>query len=296
MKLVSLAAMTLATIATSAAFAATKTEYYFQPAASQSSVELSYAMSVQPRKNADTAGVETDNKLDTNVFNLNYAYGLSDTNTLGAYISTGSVKSTVGTVSSTASGMGDFHLFYEGSSDIWHYGLDLGLSTAKGKFDTVNTSAPGNRSSGGHSAKAFVGVMMSADAMNYGADLSYTYLLERTIESGTTEVKVKDGNTVRLAPFVEYNYGFGWLGAELSYAMVGDRSVTIGGVNAGKYKGETVTGLAVNGSYDFNEMATGLLTVGMNMHGSHAETDATGSDTVKGYTETIASLGARLLF
>jgi hypothetical protein len=293
MKLISLATMAVATMATTAAFAAkSNTEYYFQPAAGASAVELRYNMDIRPAQiETPVTLAVTDAKSETNDFYLNYAYGLNESNALGAFLTSGSTKLTVGTSSSTGSGLGDLHLFYKGFAEMWHYGVDLGFSTEKIKNDAAGNVS--NHSSGGNSLKANIGMLMNSAAWNYGADLSYIYLLERTIDGSTT--KYKDGNTVKLAPFIEYNYGMGFLGAELSYAMAGDTTSDTGGTTY-KIKGDTSTGLALNGSFDFNEMATGLLTVGMNMHGAHDSTDQLGTTKVKAYTETVASLGVRLNF
>lgn len=298
MKLLSLStmtvAMTITTLAASAAFAAkSNTEYYFQPANGQSAVELRYIMDVSPRQTQTAPAAAVDNgRTETNDVSLNYAYGLNESNTLGAALLTGSTKYTSSGVSSTGSGLGDFHLFYKGSADIWHYGVDLGINTEKIKQDAT-TGNQSNHTTGGLSAKAFVGVMMNSGATNYGADLSYLMPFERTVD--VTNVKIKDGNIIRLAPFAEYNYGMGFLGAELSYAVAADTNITAVNTSTTTAKGDTQTGLNLYGSFDFNEMATGLLNVGMVMHGEHDATSVAGT-TVKAYTETIASLGVRLNF
>lgn len=288
MKLFTLAIVTLAT---ASAFAKSNNEYYFQPAAGASAVELSYQMDVKPAKN-ETAGVETDNKQEMSDFYLNYAYGLNENNAIGAETFFGSNKMTDGTTTHTADGMGDIHLFYKGFTGMWHYGADFGINTEKIKIDTVSTLQD-NRSSGGMSLKANVGLLMNSDALNYGADLSYTMPMERSVDM-TPEVKLTGGNMLKLAPFLEYNWGMGFIGGELSYNMVDDLKSKVSGVTSTFMKGESFMGLNLYGTFDFNETFTGLLDLGMNMHQEHDT--ATAGTKAKAYTETIAKLGVRMSF
>ncbi|WP_413289689.1 hypothetical protein [Bdellovibrio sp. HCB337] len=289
MKLLSLAIITLAS---ASAFAAkSNTQYYFQPGASNHVVEANYLMDVKPAK-TETAGVETDAKQEMSDIYLNYTYGMSDNHAIGLETFFGNNKTTTGTTSSTASGMGDIHVYYKGFSEIWHYGADLGFNTEKIKLDAT-TGAIDNRSTGGMSFKANVGVMVNNAAMNYGADLSYLMPLERKVDNaaGTT---LTGGNTLKLAPFLEYNWGMGFLGAELSYNMMDDTKMDTSGVET-TFKGESYAGFLLYGTYDFNEMFTGILDLGMNMHPEHEETNVAGTK-VKAYTETIVNIGLRMTF
>lgn len=289
MKLLSLAIVTLASASALAAGKST-TEYYYQPSANMNAAQAKYVMDIQPGK-TDTNGTESDQKNEMSDLYLNYAYGLSDNNALGAEIFFGSNKITSGNTSHTANGMGDIHAFYKGFTGMWHYGADLGISTAKIKMDSA-TNMQDNRSSGGMSVKVNGGLLMNSGDINYGADLSYLLPFERQIDDATG-TKVTGGNTLKLAPFVEYNWGMGFLGAELAYNMVDD--LTIKSTSEIKLKGESYMSFMLNGSFDFNDKVTGLLSLGMAMHPEHDQ--QSGSTTkVKAYTETIASLGARMTF
>ena len=271
-----LLAIAVVTLATAAAYAKSNTEYYFQPAASQSAVELKYDMDSMPKD-----GV----KLTRNDIWLRYLYGLSETNTLGIYLASGESKSDA-TDAVKASGMTDLHPFWEAYSDMWHYGVDLGISTAKYKATT--------RASGGMSLAAHIGMLMSSNAWNYGADLRYTMPMERSYDDAAG-TKVTGGSTPRIAGFTEYNYGMGFVGAELSYAMVGDTTTKVGAAES-KEKGESDMGLALNGSYDINDMWTGLLTIASITHPEHDVSDVPAAGKVKAFTETDVQLGVRATF
>lgn len=289
MKLVSMAIITLASATAMAA--GPKTEYFFRPDGGKQALELKYRMNVLPAKVA-VGTVETDVKQEINDFYFTYAYGLSDNHTLGVETFFGSNKMTFGTTNHTADGMGDLHLFYKGFAGMWYYGADLGLNMGKIGYDETSGFVD-NRSSGGMSLKASAGLLMTSEALNYGADLSYMLPFERQ-QDDADATKYTGGNTLRLAPFIEYNWGMGFVGAELAYTMIDDTTEKDNNGET-KNKGESYLSLALNGSYDFNEMATGLLTLGMGMH---PERDITAGSTnkLKAYTETIASLGVRLNF
>lgn len=273
MRLLSIAVVTLAT---AAAYAKSNTEYYFQPSANQSAVELKYDMDTKPMDGQ---------KLTQNDLYFRYLYGLSETNTVGVYFANGSIKSDVDG-SDTASGMTDLHPFWEAYSDMWHYGVDLGINTGKAKSTA--------RTSGGLSLAGHVGVLMASGAMNYGADLRYTMPFERSVDD-TAGTKYTGTNTTKLAVFGEYNYGMGFVGAELAYSMIGDTTVK---TNAGeaKSKGESDMSIALNGSYDFNDMWTGLLTVASISHPEHDADDSAAPAKVKAYSETDIQIGVRATF
>ncbi|RYZ88184.1 MAG: hypothetical protein EOP06_11405 [Proteobacteria bacterium] len=280
--------LALVTIASASAMAAGKatTEYFFQPTAGAHAVQLNYLMDVRPGKISSNGAAETDNKQEISDLGLSYMYGLNENNAVGVGLLTGSVKYTRGTQSSTASGLGDVHATYMGFSGMWRYGADLGINTEKIKLDS-STSLPSNRTTGGMSLGAYVGLLMTSDALNYGGRVSYLMPFERQVDN-TSGTKLTEGGSLKIAPFVEWNWGMGFLGAELAYTSVADTTSKSGNLST-TFKGENVTSLFVNSSYDFNEMFTGLLSVGMAMHPE--VTDNT--DKNKAYTETIATIGVR---
>lgn len=278
-------------MAATTAFAKATTEYYFQPAAGAHAVELEYGMDSDPIKTS-TGGTDTDAKTTVNDFRLNYGYGLNETTTLGVYTFTGSLKTESGASSSTASGMGDIFLYYKGFADMIHWGVDLGINMGKTKFNAAGEQT--NRSSGGMSIAANVGVLANSAEWNYGADLRIALPQERTADNNGTDIKSTGGNTTKLAGFGEYNYGMGFVGAELAYMMVGDR--TVKSTPETKLKGEGYLALTGYASYDFNDMATGLLSIGLENHSEHDETDGAGSAKVKAYMGTNVALGVRLNF
>lgn len=284
-KLLVLAAM----MTSSAAFAKGTTEYYFQPAAGASALTLSYSMKSAPVK-TETSGTESDAKVAINDFGIDYAYGLGEAMALGAKTGTGSMKVTT-TSDATASGMTDLHLYFKGFSDMIHYGVDLGVSPGKSKKDSSGNLS--NRYSGGMSLAANVGVLMAGSGMNYGGDLSYTMPLERTVDNNGSDVKVTGGSTIKLAGFMEYDYAVGMFTGELSYNMVADS--TEKATSDTKLKGESFLGLNLQGTYDFNEMVTGIASLGLENHSSHDYTDA-GTTKVKAYMATNVMLGARIGF
>ncbi|MFN7727647.1 MAG: hypothetical protein ACK5P7_00660 [Bdellovibrio sp.] len=279
------------TMAASTAFGKASTEYYFQPAAGAQAVELQYSMNADPIK-TESGSTETDAGVTTADFNLNYAYGLTETAAIGVYTFTGSEKTKSGSSDSSASGMGDLHVYYKGFSDMIHWGADLGINMGKSKSNAAGETT--NRSSGGLSLKANVGVLMNASEWNYGGDLSITLPQERTADANGTDIKTTGGNVTKLAGFAEYNYGMGFVGGELAYIMVGD--TTRKTTPEEKRKGEGFLQLTGNASYDFNDMATGLLSIGLEQHSSRDLTDSAGSAKVKAYMGTNVALGVRLNF
>jgi len=287
MKRISLAVITLAS-ASALAAGKSNTEYYFQPASGAQAVEVKYRMDIRPAK-SESAGVTTDEKEELNDLYLNYTYGLNENNAVGAEISLGNDKTFSGTNSHTATGLGDVHAFYKGISGIWHYGADLGVNLNKIKIDSA-TTLQDNRSSGGMSVRVDGGVLLTSGEINYGASLAYAIPLERQFDNA--DVKITGGNILKIAPFVEYNWGMGFVGAELAYNMVSDSTLKAGGTDT-TVKGTSYTTLLANGSYDFTETVTGLLSLGMGLHPEH-DKDATTK--AKAYTETIASLGVRMNF
>lgn len=288
MKLLALATITLASVS---AFAAGKsnTQYYYQPSAGVNAVTATYKMDISPGK-TESSGVESDDKSELSDIYLNYAYGLNDNNAFGAELFFGSNKQTKGANSHTANGMGDLHLFYKGFTDMWHYGADFGIATEKIKTDTTGNFVD-NRSTGGMSLKVNGGLLMSSGALNYGADLSYIAAFERSVDS-TTDIKVTGGNVLKIAPFVEYNWGMGFVGAELSYNTVSDVTTKVSGTESTSKVG-SFAGLMAYGTFDFNDMFTGVLGLGMNMYQDVTQSNG---DKDKAYTETVADLGVRMTF
>lgn len=270
-KLLVLAALMSAT----AANAKTTTEYYLQPGAGGSALTLDYNMGSATVKSA--SDVET--KATSGLFDINYAYGLNDTMAFGFHTDTGSVKTEVASTSTTASGLGDLHAYMAGFSDMIHYGVDLGLNTAKSKSD--------NRSSGGLSLMGHVGVLSSSGAWNFGGDLAYTLPMERTTDNSGTESKVTGGNEMKLAGFAEYNYGMGFIVGELSHNTLAE-STTKTGATESKSKADSALGLSVKGTYDINEMATAFAGIAMYNVGSN--------DDHKAYSSNVITLGAHLFF
>ena len=279
------------TMAATTAFGKATTEYYFQPAAGAQAVELKYSMNADPIK-TETGGTETDGAVTTADFNIDYAYGLNETAAVGVYTFTGSQKTKAGATDSTASGMGDLHVYYKGFSDMIHWGADLGINMGKSKANAAGETT--NRSSGGLSLKGNVGVLANSAEWNYGGDFSITLPQERTADNNGTDIKATGGNVTKLAGFAEYNYGMGFVGGELAYIMVGDTTVKT--TPETKLKGEGFLQLTGNASYDFNDMATGLLSIGLEQHSAHDQTDGAGAAKVKAYMGTNVALGVRLNF
>jgi hypothetical protein len=291
MKLLSVAVITLA--AASAFAAKSNTEYFFQPAAGQSALELSYMMSSASPKTDSTPEVET--KITSNNLMVDYAYGLADNSTVGGYITSASGKIESGGTETTSSGMGDLHAYWNGSMDAWHYGVDLGISLAKQKLDAA-TGNPKNAASGGMSIGGHFGGLWNSGAWNYGGNLTLMMPLERSyeIDGGTGGGKITGGMTTTLAGFGEYNYGMGFFWGELAYNMVGDTTNKPDAGGESKIKAESFPSLTIGATYDFNDMVTGMLSYAMQMHGAHDYDDA--GTKLKAYNGTMMNIGARISF
>lgn len=261
----------LTVLLAASAYAKSSNEYFFQPEAGKSALEIQDAMTTATVK-TDPATV--DAKVNDNDIMLDYGYGLNANTTLGVRTSTGTDEVKVSGVSTKNTGMDDIQLYYKGQSDVWHYGADLALgSKSKAK----------SRATGGNSIGLFGGGLWSADGWNYGGKLSYDYNLEHSDDSSPA-VKTTGGDTLMIAAFGEYNYGSGFAGAELSNSSISDTKVKGGGTakNAGNMA------IKLYGSYDFNETCTGLLSL----------TDAMVAKVtgMKAYNAMIVMAGVRLNF
>ncbi len=282
--------LTVISLISAAAGARSNTEYYFQPAGGRSLAEVQFETVSNPAKITVVGGTggESNFGTTTNDINLRYAYGLSDGNAIGVFTGFGSLKYSIATTDRNASGLRDVNLFYKGFSDIWHYGAILGVSTSKTK---IENGFPKNRSSGGLSVGANLGAMWSSGAMNYGADLSYLHPFERSYDDGT---KLTSGSVLKFAPFYEYNYGMGFVGAELSYNVVRDMAAKQPGQADVEVKGQNYAALKLFGSYDFNESWTGLLNLSAGMHNDHDYNDKGNAE--KAYVETGINVAIRCNF
>ena len=293
MKLISIAVVTLA--AASAFAAKSSNEYYFQPAGGQNALEAKLNTDSNPGKTT-TGGKDSDDKSVTSDLMLDYAYGLNETMAVGAHTFFGSDKQTAPGTSATGNGLGDLNVYFKsGFGDMFHYGVDLGYNVS-GKAKLNSDGLQTNRSSGGMSLKGNIGGLMSAGAWNYGADLSYTYLADRKVDNNGTDVTLSGGNTIRLAPFGEYNYGMGFVGAELSYNMVADGTTSSTGIADVTYLGENYLALKVYASYDFADAWTGLAGLTYGAHTDHDQVSNSTATKVDAYAETDLYVGARWTF
>ena len=298
MKLISIAVVTLA--AASAFAAKTSNEYYFQPAGGQQAVEATYNTDNNPSKTTK-GGKDSDNKSVTSDLTVDYAYGLNETMAVGANTFFGSDKQTIPGTSGSGNGLGDVDFYFKsGFGDMWHYGVDLGYNLG-GKAKLNSDGIQTNRSSGGMSLKGNIGALMASGVWNYGADLSYTYLADRKVDdqalaASMTDVTLSGGNTLRLAPFGEYNYGMGFVGAELSYNMVGDVTTSVPTIADTTAPGESYLALKFYGSYDIADAWTGLAGLTYAMHTDHNAASPDNGSKVDAYPETDLYVGARYTF
>jgi hypothetical protein len=286
--------ITLTTLASAFAMAKGTNEYFFQPSAGGNAVDIGYGYANLPVKDENKlSGTETKNEETMGDLVVHYQYGLNESNALGVYTFVGSEKVKTDTDSHSTSGMGDIHLTYKGFMDVWHYGADLGVNTAKQKFKTNGNLD--NRSTGGMSLDLDFGGLWASNGWNYGAKADYIIMFERTIDDpavANEDIKVTEGNTARIAGFGEYNYGHGFFGGELSYNMKADQKSKVSGTTTTE-KADNFLGVMLYGTYDFTEMVEGLLSIQENMHSKH---DASDTTSVKAYAETDAFVGVRLNF
>ena len=288
-------AISLTTIVSALAMGKASTEYYYQPAAGVNAVELIYSNSAAPLEN-EVLGVKTDLKTTASDFIIRYARGIDERHAWGLYTFFGSKEynndSSGTNVKHTADGMGDIHAFYKAFfGDNMHWDADLGVNTEKVKIDTASGSVD-NRSTGGSSLKLGIGKMWTDNSWNYGADLSYLALFERTVDNAAS-TKLTGGDNIKLAGFGEYNHGNGFVGAEIGYNAAGDLKTKTSGVTS-TLKAENFFNLKLYGTYEFNEMWTGLLSFNDAMHADQDITPGTGQSNA--YNETTFNVGARMTF
>lgn len=287
--------ISLATFASALAMGKASSEYYFQPAAGAHAVELIYNNVSSPMEQ-ENAGVTTDLESTANDFIVRYMYGLDDSRSWGAYTFFGSREynsevTGVSDDSNTADGVGDIHVFYKAFHDMWHYEADLGVNTEKIDVDATS-GLQDNRSSGGSSLNLRAGRMWTDNSWNYGADLSYLLLLERTYDDAT-DTKLTGGDIIKIAGFGEYNHGAGFAGGELSYNIVNELKSKASGVTQ-TTDAENFIMVKLFGTWEFTDMVTGLVSLNQSMHESHDITPGTAE--VKSFTETGINIGARLNF
>ena len=276
--------VTALTLVTSAAFAKSNTEYFYLPSAAQSALTVDYST----KAHTDDDGTSSP-KTTTSDIGLDYQYGLSEGNVIGAHTFSGSSKSDAAN-STTKNGLGDIFIDYKGAMNLWHYGAELGINMGNMKDD--------NRSSGGMTLNANFGGLWSSNAWNYGFNIGLGYPFDRKAETGTptTNLKETGGTSAMIAAFGEYNYGMGFIVGELAEHMIQDTTISTDPATTDlKVKAFNYTSLKLEGTYDFNDMITGLLSYEADLLPSH---DVTGASTTsyKSTTDSIAMLGVRFVF
>ncbi len=265
----------LTVLSTGSAFGKASTEYFFQPASGASAIELTYEKTDATIKFTPSGEL----KVEGNDVRVDFAHGLSENAAVGFYTFSGELKSKSGsTTISKADGMGDIHFYYKGISDSLYYGADLGVNTEKSKADS--------RSTGGLSLKGNVGYLGSASSLNYGGDVSYNYKMERTNDS-TPATKTTGGDELKLAVFGEFNYGTGFLGAEVASLSISERENKRLNVTT-TTKSSSPTSLKLYGTFDFSQMVQGLLSLENRMIPKETGT--------KAYTVSTLSAGVRINF
>ncbi len=286
--------ISLTTLASAFAMGKASTEYYFQPAADANAVEVIYNMTTTPSEIED-AGVTDELDSTANDFIVRYIRGIDDKSAWGAYTFFGSREydANIGGVksSNTADGMGDIHVFYKMfTDDQWHFRADVGINTEKAKNAL---GIPDNRSTGGSSLNLRGGRMWTKEAWNYGADLSYLLLLERTTDDAAGNIKETGGDIIKLAGFGEYNHGAGFLGAELGYNVVNEIKRKAGGATA-TTDPENFVSAGIYGTWEFTEMVTALVRFDQAMRAGRDISPGTAEQ--KATTDTGISIGARFNF
>ena len=267
----------LTTLIASFAFAKSTNEYFFQPADGKNKLDLFYEMA-NAKVDFEGGG---NSKLTISDFHVDYAYGLNANNALGVHTFSGTSKSKLSTgTTTTADGMGDLHVYYKGFMDMWHYGADLGISTAKEKSD--------NRATGGHSIALYGGGLWTNGAWNFGPKLTYTIFMERTDDS-SPEVKTTGGNVLNVAGFAEYGFGEGFIGGELAFISEDKSTLKQSGAST-SVKGNTATSIAAYATYSFNETVDGIFKVTDYMVAKNSDTG------IKAYSLMMIDLGVRINF
>lgn len=163
----------------------------------------------------------------TNILNLTYQFGITDTLSLGASIGGGeTVNKTVNKITGEKvkqleTGATDFKINGKWKEDWWIAGIELGISPEVRKesvYDRgTNTSHEGNLYSGGNRIKPSFGVILNSSDFNYGFETSYDYHFESTSKDYTGyTTKTNNDHIFIFSPFIEWNYGSGFLSAKIS--------------------------------------------------------------------------------
>lgn len=219
---------TLGLVMASTASAATGSEFFFQPGAGNSALSLGVNINSSTAKLSGLITSET--KLTSNPIFVKYAYGLDADMSVAVSTDFGTEESDTSGSKEKSTGLNDLTGEFLMKSGSLYYGANATVALAKKKEAT--TTVDGNRSSGGYSLTPFVGYM---GAMGFGGKLSYQYLMDRTVETTTTDKTVTGGSVLSLEGFWEMNYGSGIFGAKIAYAQSAEATTKQTGTTDSKF-------------------------------------------------------------
>lgn len=244
-------------------FAQTNSQVIYLPNSGQSALEGTYIMGPNVSETKQTA----------TGLGVSYLYGVDDSMVVGGQIANGSAKSDGTTV---AEGMSDLYLTARMKSGGLIYGADLSLPLTKAEIKDGKMTL----SSGGISISPTVVYLMNQGALNFGGQAAYKYNMEKTTNY-VVEQKSTGGHVLSLMPFVEFNYGSGFLTAQFTYSSSAAEKDADGVETSEAYTTNTIE---LGGTYAFTDSITGIA--------SYAQDKDSNSDNAS----TTMNVGARFTF
>lgn len=222
--------ITLGVFLTSSAFAAAESEFWFQPAAGNSALDVGLGYTSGTYK--ITGALNFDSKFTSMPLQLKYAYGLDTGMSVSVATDFGTDEVETSGVKTKNSGLSNLIGEFLVKSDSWYYGAEASVALAKRKDGSATSD--GNRSTGGYSLTPFVGYKSE---LGLGGKLSYTYAMDRTTETTTTDETTSGGSAIGLEGFWESSYASGIFGAKIGYAQTDDSTTKQSGQADVKDKG-----------------------------------------------------------
>lgn len=266
-----------------------ETLLYYTPKGGQSAIQTEYEWT----PNTILENKENESKItySGNLLKLNYQYGLNDYVALGAELGLGEQTLSTSTTTLKDSGLKDSILKLHAKYNLFLLGMDISLPNSKAITHTYSDKAyNGNLSSGGITISPYVGMLYEVEDFNLGVVGAYDHRLERQSEyadhSGSNTTT--GGHQLQLSPFIEWNYGSGFIAAQLTKSSVSEiSSKNQDNFESTQQKFEYHK-VALKGSYNFSNQLTMLMDITQQSIPKQEHTSA--------YSLNFVSLGLRMVF
>lgn len=243
-----------------------QSEFFFQTEAGKSDLtpKIGYRMLTEKTK---APGAEEE-KTNGMLLGVAYEYGINEMFAVEFALDYENLEKD-SNPKTKESGLADPTLALKGTSAMsWgrlRYGGLLGMSLEKAK---VETNGDVNTASGGWSLAPYIGADMDAGGGILGGRAMYVYRMDRTVDSGGTDVKYKGGDTLGLSVFYEHFFADMLLGGAVNYRSIAEtknKDTDVVGEES-----HNLTGIAI---YSRMPMGSWALIPALNYDFTHSEMD-----------------------